>query len=556
MKMNKNLIEENLKIEYERVNGSSFMTIETDKSFEDSYQIKMIVKNELEHFLKITNASVNNRHFLKYDISKRQQLAQFYEYEKMKLEDVRLLCSNISEMVRLVDEYMLDLDYVLLDPNFIFMDVITKNLNFIYLPSLKNSNFTDNLRSVFEYVLEHFDHTMDKTSVVFLYEFYQYILSNKYDPYNLLKLYNELHDKMFAEVEVNTEAATNYSGEQNKEANTNYSGEQNTEATTNYSGEQNIKATTNYSEEQNTEAPSNYSSRRNIQDSLEETVIDTISKEEILLDDPEKDNLKANNKLLVVGLIFTIISLTYMLFPKLLPIVIPKSINFVVLIVGVFCLYLYKKSVDKLREMPDLVAEEIPYVAKERSVVSQPSNTFEQTEMKKTTPIQKTNKSFSTNKVYPADNNISRKSSYYVEDNISVDTVLLSDFVKKRQAKEFKLIFKEDSIGLIESIEKSMAFKNQEDVSLDLDKKEICFKKFPMVMGNFKEVADIFFDSKLVSRMHASIKKEDGKYIFEDLNSSNGSFINGERLENKETRELTSGDIITIASVSFEVEIS
>lgn len=556
MKMNKNLIEENLKIEYERVNGSSFMTIETDKSFEDSYQIKMIVKNELEHFLKITNASVNNRHFLKYDISKRQQLAQFYEYEKMKLEDVRLLCSNISEMVRLVDEYMLDLDYVLLDPNFIFMDVITKNLNFIYLPSLKNSNFTDNLRSVFEYVLEHFDHTMDKTSVVFLYEFYQYILSNKYDPYNLLKLYNELHDKMFAEVEVNTEAATNYSGEQNTKATTNYSGEQNTEAIPNYSVGQNTEATTNYSVEQNTEASSNYSSRRNTQDSLEETVIDTISKEEILVDDPEKDNLKANNKLLVVGLIFTITSLTYMLFPKLLPIVIPKSINFVVLIVGVFCLILYKKSVDKLREMPDLVAEEIPYVAKERSVVSQPSNTFEQTEMKKTKPIQTTNESFSNNKFYPADNNISRKASYYVEDNISVDTVLLSDFVKKRQAKEFKLIFKEDSIGLIESIEKSMAFKNQEDVSLDLDKKEICFKKFPMVMGNFKEVADIFFDSKLVSRMHASIKKEEGKYIFEDLNSSNGSFINGERLENKETRELTSGDIITIASVSFEVEIS
>lgn len=544
MKMNKNLIEENLKIEYERVNGSSFMTIETDKSFEDSYQIKMIVKNELEHFLKITNASVNNRHFLKYDISKRQQLAQFYEYEKMKLEDVRLLCSNISEMVRLVDEYMLDLDYVLLDPNFIFMDVITKNLNFIYLPSLKNSNFTDNLRSVFEYVLEHFDHTMDKTSVVFLYEFYQYILSNKYDPYNLLKLYNELHDKMFAEVEDNTEAATNYSEEQNKEAISNYSVVQNTETTTNYSVEQNTEATTNNS------------SRRNTQDSLEETVIDTISKEEILVDDPEKDNLKANNKLLVVGLIFTIISLTYMLFPKLLPIVIPKSINFVVLIVGVFCLILYKKSIDKLREMPDLVAEEIPYVAKERSVVSQPSNTFEQTEMKTTTPIQTTNESFSNNKFYPADNNISRKASYYVEDNISVDTVLLSDFVKKRQAKVFKLIFKEDSIGLIESIEKSMAFKNQEDVSLDLDKKEICFKKFPMVMGNFKEVADIFFDSKLVSRMHASIKKEEGKYIFEDLNSSNGSFINGERLENKETRELTSGDIITIASVSFEVEIS
>ena len=77
-----------------------------------------------------------------------------------------------------------------------------------------------------------------------------------------------------------------------------------------------------------------------------------------------------------------------------------------------------------------------------------------------------------------------------------------------------------------------------------------------MVMGNFKEVADIFFDSKIVSRMHASIKKEGEDYIFEDLNSSNGSFLNGERLETREKKILKDGDIITIASVSFKVEIS
>lgn len=496
MKMNKNLIEENLNIEYERVNGQSLMTIETDKGYEEDYQIKMIVKNRLDHFLKISKASVNNKHYLKYDISKRQQFAQFYEYEKMKLEDVRLLCSNISEMVRLVDEYMLDLDFVLLDPNFIYMDVITKNLNFIYLPSLKNSNFTDNLRSVFEYVLEHFDHSMDKTSVVFLYEFYQNILSNSYDPYNLLKLYNELHDKMFIEEVKPLEPDYN-----------------DTPQTTDY---------------ENATEP-------------EVITIDTISKEEILIDDPEKEKLEANKKVLAAGIIFTILSLIEMLSPRLIPITIPKALNFAFLLVGVACIYLYKKSLDSLKTEPALTKEEIPYVTREKKT-------------------NYTNKEASTsqspNYTSPTKTNPTSKTAFKVEDNISVDTVLLSDFVKKRHANKFKLILDGDSTGLIESVHKNMAFKNPEDVELELDKEEITLKKFPMVMGNFKEVADIFFDSKLVSRMHASIKKEGEDYIFEDLNSSNGSFLNGERLETREKKILKDGDIITIASVSFKVEIS
>lgn len=560
MKMNKNLIEENLNIEYERVNGQSLMTIETDKGYEEDYQIKMIVKNRLDHFLKISNASVNNKHYLKYDISKRQQFAQFYEYEKMKLEDVRLLCSNISEMVRLVDEYMLDLDFVLLDPNFIYMDVITKNLNFIYLPSLKNSNFTDNLRSVFEYVLEHFDHSMDKTSVVFLYEFYQNILSNSYDPYNLLKLYNELHDKMFIEEVKALEPDYN-----------------DTPQTTDYENAIEPEVENN--------SPEPKEKYRSYQDdfydnegfSEEGITIDTISKEEILIDDPEKEKLEVNKKVLAAGIIFTILSLIEMLSPRLIPIVIPKTLNFAFLLVGVACIYLYKKSLDSLKTKPALTKEEIPYVTREKKTNYQnkeasaaykrktspvPEHSYTSptsvnpASSSQVTPISETPTSQSPNYTSPTKTNPTSKTAFKVEDNISVDTVLLSDFVKKRHANKFKLILDGDSTGLIESVHKNMAFKNPEDVELELDKEEITLKKFPMVIGNFKEVADIFFDSKLVSRMHASIKKEGEDYIFEDLNSSNGSFLNGDRLETREKKILKDGDIITIASVSFKVEIS
>ena len=50
----------------------------------------------------------------------------------------------------------------------------------------------------------------------------------------------------------------------------------------------------------------------------------------------------------------------------------------------------------------------------------------------------------------------------------------------------------------------------------------------------------------MVSRRHAELRFEKGDYIFQDLGSANGSFLNGLRLT--KPRALTPGDVISIAS--------
>lgn len=39
-----------------------------------------------------------------------------------------------------------------------------------------------------------------------------------------------------------------------------------------------------------------------------------------------------------------------------------------------------------------------------------------------------------------------------------------------------------------------------------------------------------YFDSKVLSRQHAEVWEENGKIYLKDVKSSNGTFINGERL--------------------------
>lgn len=43
------------------------------------------------------------------------------------MDDVKSICINISEIVRIADDYMLDIDHVKIEPKYIYMDVGTKN---------------------------------------------------------------------------------------------------------------------------------------------------------------------------------------------------------------------------------------------------------------------------------------------------------------------------------------------------------------------------------------------------------------------------------------------
>lgn len=49
-----------------------------------------------------------------------------------------------------------------------------------------------------------------------------------------------------------------------------------------------------------------------------------------------------------------------------------------------------------------------------------------------------------------------------------------------------------------------------------------------------------------VSRKHAEIRYEDGRFLVRDLSSTGGTFVNGNQVKNA---ELSKGDVITLASV-------
>lgn len=71
------------------------------------------------------------------------------------------------------------------------------------------------------------------------------------------------------------------------------------------------------------------------------------------------------------------------------------------------------------------------------------------------------------------------------------------------------------------------------------------------LIGKKREEADIVLEDASVSRVHAKITKEREYYYLEDMNSTNGTFKNGLRLQPYEKRRLEEGDDIRCGRVLF-----
>ena len=99
-------------------------------------------------------------------------------------------------------------------------------------------------------------------------------------------------------------------------------------------------------------------------------------------------------------------------------------------------------------------------------------------------------------------------------------------------------------LGEILSPEKKQAI--QGDV---IDLRALDFERSERVTIGRTEENDIVLDHPLVSRYHALIEKMGTRFRLKDLNSTNGVFVNGVRIQNESW--LTDGDTITIGASDF-----
>lgn len=76
-------------------------------------------------------------------------------------------------------------------------------------------------------------------------------------------------------------------------------------------------------------------------------------------------------------------------------------------------------------------------------------------------------------------------------------------------------------------------------------------KEYPFYIGTAKNNLGYSLTNAVISRYHAKIDKEENSFIITDLDSTNGTFVNGRKLNANENMEIKQGDTVSFANINF-----
>lgn len=540
---------EDLSIKYERNNNISYAVVDiTDSNELVEYEMKMLMRNSPDYFLKFSINEINSRKCIYYDITSKQQLSTLLEYGKVNMGDVKSLLGNISKMARVVDEYMLNLDRVILDPRCIYISLVDKKVYFMYSLLDNNIDFYGKMRSLYEYILERFDHSIEKIRLVKFYEAYQRILVRDYTPYNLMQLFED-NDGESNSVDKVSSDNTVESGEHTNTFNsTGEAGSKvlnNADSVVNCRSANNNESTGNYKFQRKSDSVPDFSSQRNTnrESSVYEPHTDTKDKRPyangkiLSAVRPEPVGVEEHNKcidrktqliLKAAAVLLLYNSAANLLFRSYAVVKLDTVVSVAVLAAGIMLFYIADKVgalVGDLKQAKSENVNEIPYRFDLNEEID--------------------NKLVTAEVIKDNEENVDNRAEECEH------TILLSDYLKslaEEGNKNNKLCLQ----GLTEDLFPDVRPDNGE---YDNANNTIDLCKFPCTVGSIREVSDVYIDNPVISKLHACFSYSDKGFFVEDMNSTNGTYINGERLKVHTRVNINNGDILKLAAYEFKVNI-
>lgn len=126
----------------------------------DNFAKGMLQSNEMTGVLRPSFMRRDMEQFLKYPVTSRIPLKDFLSKD-MERETVMKLCLSITDAVKEIEEYMLTPEKLLLNPDYIFVDILKKEAGLIYLPVDEFTQDID-IKEFLLNMLSHMRFQMDK----------------------------------------------------------------------------------------------------------------------------------------------------------------------------------------------------------------------------------------------------------------------------------------------------------------------------------------------------------------------------------------------------------
>ncbi len=153
--------------------GKSYLCVDIERSSASEYPERMLTDNEIKGQPVCRRGISSNRDVLKYDITNIKNLIREYDSRSMHFGDISKLLLGIADQLMRGAAYLLDEKMYVFDPEYIYVDMETEELNMICIPyRFKDDQAEDKYHELADFLLDKIDHK-DEKAVSIAYQFYR-----------------------------------------------------------------------------------------------------------------------------------------------------------------------------------------------------------------------------------------------------------------------------------------------------------------------------------------------------------------------------------------------
>lgn len=448
---------EKMNIQYRKIFNKNYAIISdyNTTDYKECYRSKMLKSNRLNNFLTYDTQNINGSIQFTYDISSKQSIYSFYENSDIDFDMVRHLIMSLKSAFDTLNNYLLEPDFIVLDPKLIYMNIATKSIYFCYCPGERN-NFYDSLNSLLCYILSKINHE-DTNSIVLAYSLQQQSTNTNYTFDDLLEIINK---QIF--------------NQDNAKADFQNSQKKNTA---------DIKNINNPASDC-VDFPENMEQSNNFLDKTEQISESNFNKKSVL----NKNGLA----IIPVCIFFIVLSTVIYLgiFRHLFSL---ELIIVIGIITFMICFNIFSFLKSRQKQIPTETSKDL-----NMELFSAPAD---------------------------IPDNILKKEDINIEANFYEDTIILGYRSSENTPR--------------------LVYTGTDFIS------ENELNHFPFVIGKMAENVNMIIDNPMISRIHAKIYLKENHYYIEDMNSSNGTYINNNLIQPHTLTEISTGDYITFSHLTY-----
>ena len=483
--------EKRVTVTYKREMNHNYMIIEAPEQDMGGYESRMLAGNGIEGLLKFRIRHYEEKREFYYEITSKQPLVRLLEQKLISGAEIRRLILEIAAALDRIEQYLLKEEQILLEPEYIYIEPDSFQVYLCMVPGCCGdfpAAFTELLR----FLLGKVNH-QDKDGVVLAYNLYHESLKENYGMSDLLAHIGGGKDSIFEKEETGPPDFADQSGEEGT-----------------YAGEKyNIHAK---NEKIRAERENSYSEENGFPPG-------TKTNSKMFLETGEEDR-KNDDTLSGKIIVFRIIKC---------------------LLCGgageaVLWFLMGEEGLRRYGVAAGVLVVGVVWAA------GMFRHRTEREKQKKRAEAQKT--------------------EIKTEASTEINAGKITERNPEREAEKesWKVVFgevrAEEPPKTPEPVttlltEKKSSFQIPILESLDRDRENISISYVPFVIGKHEDITDYCLHQPTVSRIHLRLDKKEGVYIVTDLNSTNGTMVEGYHLQANETVSIKNGDTIYLANVGY-----